>query len=188
MKKTLTLVAFLVAVAALRADIIPTFTGAAASGNNTVWSYKIDITVNADVTTGDFFTIYDFGPFVAGTAVAPAGWTFSFSNLGPTPSGVLPPDDPSIVNITWTYTGPTLHESSNIGPFSIATAGVQTEPSLRTGYFAAQATSGPNPTTKLNNVGRITVPTLVPVPEPTTLSLLALGAIGAAFRTVRRRK
>ena len=35
--------------------------------------------------TGDFFTIYDFGSFIPGSASAPVGWTLSSSNVGVTP-------------------------------------------------------------------------------------------------------
>ena len=37
------------------------------------------------VTTGDYFTIYDFGNFLAGSNLQPVGWTFSSSLLGTTP-------------------------------------------------------------------------------------------------------
>jgi hypothetical protein len=180
----------LVAVASVRADIIPSFVGASPSGNTTVWSYQIDITAGEQVTSGDFFTIYDFGHFIAGTNVQPSGWTFSSSLVGPTPAGVTPPDDATLENLTWTYNGPTLPSSSGIGPFSVSTMGAQSEPSLRTGYFAAQATnaSSGNSGTKINNVGRVSVPAPVPVPEPATLSLLAFGAAAATARAIRRRK
>jgi len=182
MKKTLVLLSCLIAVAVVRGDIIPSFLNATPSGGNTVWAYQIDITSDAKITTGDFFTIYDFGPFIAGSNVQPSGWTLSSSLVGPTPSGVVPPDDPKVLNLTWTYSGPTISTSSGIGPFSVTIAGTQTN-TFRS-YFAAQATS--NMSGKLNNVGRISVP--APIPEPTTLSLLALGATGAAIRALRRRK
>jgi hypothetical protein len=183
MKRSLVLVSCLVAVAAVRGDIIPSFVGTTPSGGNTVWGYQIDITSDAKITTGDFFTIYDFGPFIAGSNVQPSGWTFSSSLVGPTPSGVAPPDDPNLLNLTWTYSGPTISTSSGIGPFSVTIAGTQTQ--TQSSYFAAQSTRETEGT-KLNNVGRIPVP--APIPEPTTLSLLALGVAGAAIRTLRRRK
>jgi FlaG/FlaF family flagellin (archaellin) len=182
------LVVGLVAIASARADIIPSFVGSSTSASTTVWSYQIDITAGEQVTSGDFFTIYDFGHFIAGSSVQPSGWTFSSSLVGATPANVAPPDDPSLENLTWTYNGPTLPTTSGIGPFSISTVGAQSEPSLRTGYFAAQATNSGNPSTKINNVGRVSVPAPVPVPEPATLSLLAFGAAAATTRAIRRRK
>ena len=186
MKKTLTLLGCLAAVVVVRGDIIPSFVSATPSSGNTVWAYQIDITTDAQITAGDFFTIYDFGPFIPGSNVQPSGWTFSSALVGPTPSGVNPPDDPNLLNLTWTYNGPTISTSSGIGPFSVTIAGTQTN--LRNSYFAGQSTSNRkgDTTGKINNVGQIPVP--APIPEPTILSLLALGAAGAALRRLRRRK
>ncbi len=188
MKKTALLVGCLAAIAAARGDIIPVFNGTSPSGTNTVWGYQIDITSDQQVTTGDFFTIYDFGPFISGSSVQPSGWTFSSSLVTPPPAGVNPPDDPSLLNLTWTYTGTTtIPTGSTVGPFSVTVAGTEFQevPATRASYFAAQGTRTGDGT-KINNVGQIPVPTAIP--EPTTLSLLALGAAGAAARALRRRK
>ncbi len=193
MKKTavLLLIGLVAAISVLRGDIIPSFAGTLPSGTDTVWSYHIDITSDAQVTAGDFFTIYDFGPFIAGSNTQPADWTFSSSLVTAPPSGTLPPDDPNILNLTWTYTGTTpIPTSSVAGLFSVtvATGQFQRVPQTRNGYFAAQATRNPGQDggTKLNNVGRIPVP--VPIPEPTTISLIALAAAGSALRAIRRRR
>ena len=124
MKRTsvLAFIALVAAISALRADIIPSFAGTSPSGTNTVWGYRIDITSGAQVTAGDFFTIYDFGPFIAGSNIQPTGWTFSSSLVTAPPSGTLPPDNPNISNLTWTYTGSTPISASNIGPFSVTVA------------------------------------------------------------------
>jgi hypothetical protein len=192
MKKSflIALIAFATTGLAVRADIIPNFAGTTASGTNTVWSYHIDITTDAQVTTGDFFTIYDFGPFIAGSSTQMVDWTFSSSLVTAPPSGTLPPDDPNIANLTWTYTGTTPIPASSVpGLFSVtvATSQFQGHPQTRNGYFAAQATRVPgNDSGKLNNVGRISVP--VPIPEPTTVSLIALAAAGSALKAIRRRR
>ena len=180
----------LAAAAAVRADIIPSFAGVApGSGTNTVWNYNIDITASQQVNAGDFFTIYDFGPFIAGTAVAPAGWVFSSSLITPPPMGTVPPDDPTLANLTWTYQGANvIPTNTHLGPFSItqATSSFSEMASIHTGYFAASATRNDGSGTKINNVGQVPVP--VPVPEPTTLSLLAMAGIGSALKAIRRRK
>jgi hypothetical protein len=193
MKKILSLLGCLVAITVVRGDIIPTFTGTSpGSGTNTTFNYQIDITTDQQVTTGDFFTIYDFGPFIAGTNMQPAGWTFSSSLVTPPPSGVNPPDDPTLENLTWTYTGSaTIPTGSNLGPFAVtkATSQFQEGPQLSLSYFAARATRSTDPVgTKIDNAGRISVPAPVPIPEPTTISLLVFGALGAATRAIRRRK
>lgn len=193
MKRTavLAFTGLVAAISTLRGDIIPSFAGTTPSGTDTVWSYHIDITSDAQVTAGDFFTIYDFGPFIAGSNTQPSNWTFSFSLVTAPPSGTKPPDDPTLENLTWTYTGSTPIPASSIaGLFSVtvATSQFQEVPLTRPGYFAAQATRVPGQDggTKLNNVGRIPVP--VPIPEPTTVSLIALAAAGSALRAIRRRR
>ena len=178
----------LAALVTARADIIPNFAFTSpGSGTNTVWNYTIDITSNQQVTAGDFFTIYDFGPFIAGTAVAPAGWVFSSALTTPPPMGTIPPDDPTLANLTWTYQGANVIPSgTHLGPFSVTqpTSSFAQVPSTKTGFFAASATRNDGSNTKINNVGQVPVP----VPEPTTLSLLAIAGIGSAVRAIRRRK
>jgi hypothetical protein len=178
------------AVLAARADIIPAFTGVTPSGENTVWTYTIDITSGQNVKAGDFFTIYDFGPFIAGTDVQPSGWTLGSSLVGITPSQTLPPDDPTLLNLTWTYSGPTII-GEGLGPFEVTIAGVTPSPvPIRTSHFAAEATqigSGD----KVDNVGLISVPVIGPtVPEASTFSLLvsASGLMGICWLVTRLRK
>ena len=54
---------------------------------------------------GDFLTIYDIEGFVS--AAAPAGFSVSTQNVGITAFGTFPTDVPSVVNVTYTYTGST---------------------------------------------------------------------------------
>ena len=182
-KKIACLFIGMVAALAVRADVIPSFVSATAtSGGNTVWSYQIDITSDQQVTTGDFFTIHDFGNFIPGTNMQPTNWSFSSLLVGPTPSGVHPADDPNIPNLTWTYTGSaTIPTNTTLGPFSVTLAGTQfVSAPVRQAFFSAQATrsNGPNAGTKVNNVGQVPVP----IPEPSSLALLVLaGLSGLAF-------
>ena len=182
----------LLGVASLRADIIPSFGGTSAgSGTSTVWNYSINITSDQVVTAGDFFTIYDFGPFILGSNTQPAGWTFSSSLSASAPPNTNPPNNPSLADLTWTYTGSaTIPTGTNLSGFSVtqATSIFQSAPPTRLGFFGAQATRGTGPLTgtKISNVGNVPVP--VAVPEPTTLSLLALAGAGSLLRKIRRRK
>ena len=183
------LLALGVTLLAANADIIPTLDpnppSAAVSGFT--WNYSANVTLNQMVTTGDFFTIYDFGAFTAGSNLQPAGWTFSSSLVGATPSGVIPTDNPSILNLTWTYSGETpIIGAASLGNFSVIADTNQ----LRTSDFAAQATrsDGPDAGSKVDNVGRISVP----VPEVSTL-LPIISVCGAALAAripgyLRRRK
>ncbi|SRR5581483_3813552 len=183
--------AFISVVAALiaRADIIPTLSPgvpAPTSGGFT-WNYATNVTVDQTVNPGDFFTIYDFGTIVANSNSQPAGWTFSTSLTGTNPSLVIPTDNPSIMNLTWTYTGTTpINGSAFLGNFAV----VATTNQLRDSDFAAEATrnSGPNAGTKIDNVGRVSVP----VPEMSALvpilSLCGAVALSGLPSLLRRRK
>lgn len=194
MKKlsAIALIGLVAAISTVRADIIPSFTGTSpGTGTSTVWNYSINITSDQQVTTGDFFTIYDFGPFIAGSNVQPSGWTFSSSLVTTPPFGTNPPDNSTLENLTWIYGGATtLSSGTSVGLFSVtqATSQFQEVPSLHTGFFAGQGTraSGQDVGSKIGNVGQLPVP--VPIPEPTTLSLLALAGAGSALRANRRRK
>jgi hypothetical protein len=184
------LIGFVAGLATLRGDIIPSFAGTSpGTGTNTVWNYTINITSDQQVTTGDFFTIYDFGPFVMGSNLQPSGWTFSSSLVTTPPAGTNPPDNPTLENLTWTYTGTTtIPTGTHLGNFSVTVATSQFDeaPPTRGGYFAAMATRNDGGGSKINNVGQVPVP--VPIPEPTTLSLLALAGVGSALRAIRRRR
>jgi hypothetical protein len=189
MRKTcfLSLIAFGAAIFAARADIIPTLSTISPSGSNFTWNYAGNVTVDQMVQAGDFFTIYDFGKFNAGSNLQPSGWTFSSSLTGTTPSLVLPTDDPLLQNLTWTYTGATpINGSAALGAFSVVTGTNQ----LRTSDFAAQATrsTGPNAGSKVQNIGEVSVP----VPEMSALlpilSVCGVGFLATLPSMLRRRK
>jgi hypothetical protein len=194
-KLALGLIGLVTVMAAAHADLIPSFIGTSSMGDpsnpNTAWNYSMDITSQQNATSGDFFTIYDFGSFLAGSATQPTGWTLTSSFLGTTPAQTNPNDDPSLLNLTWTYTGPTLSgespEGQGIGPFSVTVLGRPTLP--RISNFAAQGTlaAGPNAGTKVGNVGEIRVPT--PIPEPSTFALVGLaGGVALIGRAISRRR
>src|SRR2546421_13119637 len=88
-----------------RADIIPTLSSVIGSSPTFTWNYTANVTVDETINTGDFFTIYDFGAIAPGSNLQPTGWTFSQALLGPTAPLTSPTDNPSILNLTWTYTG-----------------------------------------------------------------------------------
>ncbi len=170
----------------LRADIIPSFVSAVPSNGNTVVTYQIDTTAEQNATTGDFFTIYDFGSFIPNSNSQPANWTFSSSLSGLNPPKTNAPDDPTIPNLTWTYTGSTPLSFTGLGPFSVTIPGVSDDEVFptRSGFFAAQGTLvlGPDSGTHVGNAGSIPIP----VPEPMTMLLLTFG--GGAIVSGRFRK
>jgi hypothetical protein len=198
MNKTVLALSLAVAAAAIpaQADLIPSFAGTSTiDEQSTIWNYTINITKEQNANSGDYFTIYDFGNFIPGSNMQPSGWTFSSSLVGTTPSQTIPFDDPTIPNLTWTYTGATIIGDSaaglGIGPFSVSTAGFLGEfaPQMRMSMFAAQGTlaGGPNAGSKVNNVGQIQVPTAIP--EPSSFALMLAGvALGLGGRAIVRRR
>jgi hypothetical protein len=145
------------------------------SGGLFRFDYFVDITRGERVKYGDYFTIYDFTGFVAGSATGPTGWKFSSSNLGVTPSGLLLPgaDDPAIPNLTWTWKGLTdlIGPKYDLGGFSaLSTLGGTT-----VDYFVARAHSNLSGGTDLSQeYTRVPAPA---APEPGTMAFLGLGGV-----------
>jgi len=147
------------------------------------YSYTATIPVGDQIAAGDFFRIYDFNGYVAGSIAAPAGWTASVATSNPTP----PPnvilshgDDPAIPNLIFTYTG--------AAPILGGGAGIS--------GFTAQSTFGFLGAIKdfagrdrkldgsiVDSVGDVRVPG--PVPEPASVVSLLFG--GALFAFAGRR-
>jgi len=177
------LLAFAATALIAHADIIPSFDSITPSGSNFQFNYTATVTGDQRVETGDFFTIYDFNGLVPNSATMPANWSFSSLLIGVTPSRVNPPDDPTILNITFTYTGTTpIIGPAPLGTFSAVSNFGQSHP----GYFAAEGTLillG----TKVDNVGVVPVP----VPEISTfnqiIEICGLGIVGFAVSWLRKR-
>lgn len=173
-------------ILAAHADVIPTLSSITPAGAQFTWNYSANVTVDQMIQPGDFFTIYDFGNFLTGSNTQPAGWTFSSALTGLTPSLVLPTDNGSVLNLTWTYNGTTpIPGSTALGMFTI----VADTDQLTTSDFAAEATrnGGPNDGTKVDNVGNISVP----VPEMSALlpilSICSAGLLSLLPSFLRRR-
>jgi hypothetical protein len=160
------------------------------SGGNFVFTYNASITANQEqIVSGNFFRIYDFAGYVAGSAAGPAGWVASVSLVNPTPPPnviLVHGDDPAIENITFTYTGSTpLSGPVSLGSFTISSI---------YGTFGAikdvvgQSTNvGTSPPSVIDSRGDIQV---AAVPEPVSLvsgsvGLVLLG-IGGYLRRTRK--
>jgi len=155
------------------------------------FTYAVALPTDAVLRPGDYFTIYNFDGFVAGSAVSNGSvysndWSFSSANLGPTPDGVGPTDDPSIPNLTWTYTGPVINLDASLGSTGLGNFWALSQyPNTTNSWFTASTGTVSGLTD--NNITPTTVP--VPsapppgVPEPATLILAGLGLpLVAMFR------
>jgi hypothetical protein len=168
------LVTFGLSIIVTNGDIIPTLSSVTGSSPNFTWNYSANVTVDETINHGDFFTIYDFSSIMPTTHSEPVGWTFSTALVGPTPSLVSPIDNPSLWNLTWTYSGTAaIPGATALGMFSAVTNTDQ----LKTGQFTAEASRSNAPTgTKIDNIGSVSVP----VPESTDL-LPLIGVCAAAL-------
>lgn len=150
------------------------------------YDYSLSWSAGDVLTSGDFFTIYDFAGLVSGSETVPlgSGFTFTEQNVGITPpaeTSVV--DDPLIPNITFTYSGPPLPPSqSPLLSFSAtSTFGTVNASGAFTGSIQNDTLPQKN-----QSIGPLTVPATSGVPEPSTMVLAGLG--GAALLLFRRRK
>lgn len=173
-----------------RADIIPNLSTVTPNGSNFTWTYTAALTNDETLQSGNFFTIYDFAGYVSGTNFQPANWVFSSANVGVTPSRVTPTDNPSIPNLTWTYTGPNVGP----GPVDLGLFGADsTFSNAKLGDFAAEAIKyapgKPGDGKPVDNVGSTGVPTahMSVIPEASSLLLLLPGLAPLGLLLKRRR-
>jgi hypothetical protein len=173
-----------------RAGFTVTLDSTAPSGSNTVFNYSASVTDSDQVVAGNFFRIYDFGGLAPGTLTAPAGWaaTVSKSDLYTPPSLILVHgDDPAIDNLTFTYKGTSpITGKTTVTGFSATTA---LGNGLATKDFVGQSSllSGG----VVSSIGDVSVPDpvlgqVLPVPEPSSVALTAVGVLALALHCSRR--
>ena len=99
------------------AGLLPVSVSIQPEAGNFRWTYSVVLPTDMKLQAGNYFTIYDFGGYVAGSGgvtspfpddSAAGFWSFSVTKTGPTPDRLNPQDDPNVDNLTWTYNGPTI--------------------------------------------------------------------------------
>ncbi len=164
---------------------VVTFLGTTAEGMNTRFNYQLELTDGEFLRTDDFFTLYDFSNIIS--AEGPAGFTTSIQNLGFTPAFTLPGDAAGITNVTFRNTGGQI---GNAGKPDIFTGFSVLASSSNIVYDFYTAQSGQTINGVVTTVGTVGQGIAVAgnaVPEPGTMSLIGMGALGA-LGLVRRRK
>jgi hypothetical protein len=218
MVRLTTLLAVVIAMPPItKASIIPIFTSGPTASGSGGYNYdytadlqqegRLDPAATNGVTclsmsvlvpcnpSGTFFTIYDFAGYTSSSASA-AGWGISTQSVGLTPSTLLPPDDGTLTNITFFYTGDVVHADGDVVPFP----GFEIVSSLNRideGWYSSQDTNdaGLDAGTTNQTVGRVIVPVGGqgtgplggPVPEPGTACMLLLGC-AAVIASLRRKR
>jgi hypothetical protein len=148
-----------------------TFVGTTSSAGLTTFNYNLVFapTVAGEMLyTGNFLTMYDVGP---ATLAAPSGIFIEQKLVGNTPNGlpVPPVDAPDVLNAVFTYIGPVT-----VTPATFAVSLTTAAPYSRTGQYAAFDMID---NTTNSQLGPLTIPSNV-VPEPSSLLMCGLGAVG----------
>jgi hypothetical protein len=192
-------VALVASVGSAQAGLLPVSVTVQPEAGNFRWTYSVVLPTDMKLQSGNYFTIYDFAGYVGGSGNASATspdpsfsqyWTMTTSPLGPTPDRLNPQDDPTIGNLTFTYTGPSIPSGQlTLGNFAAtSTFGTTTE-----SFFTAtnpQAISGQvdsNITSTLVPLG-MEIPAPIGTPEPATLALAGLGLPLVGLARYLRRK
>lgn len=186
---------FLGAAQDAKAVYSPTLVNVVDNGDGTyTWNYNVNWSTltpaTSELTTGDFFTLYDVNGYVAGSATTTGGSDHAFlsaQNIGINAPAQAPPDNPNVVNLTFQYTGSGTSEASKTFSgisFKSIVPGTVTQ---TLGWYSSQYLNlTTTPSSDIGESGRVNLPGVVP--EPSSIALVGMGLAGLFGYGYRRRR
>jgi hypothetical protein len=180
-----------------RADIILNLVSVTPVGSDFEYTYSVQLAAttvlhpagggpNVGATPSNtYFTLYDIPGLVAGSetfggALAAAGssmFTEQLSGRTPVTESPVPPDSPTVTNITTYWTGADVSAPAGM-PFDMGTISFRSTDPLGAAMLAFTAATQKleNLALPANNTGQVAGPgpSVSPIPEPGTLALLAM--------------
>jgi hypothetical protein len=157
------------------------------------WTYSVDF-ANSSISTGDYFTINDFGAatVVSGLSTPVPGGAWAMSQALAGPNSLAATDSGSVLNVTFTYTGPAGAVGGVSGDFATTiTLGSPLNsltPAFHDYTSIDKAATGVTAGQTSRVIGPVAGPATVPTTVPDAGSTVGmLGCVLLVFAALRRK-